>query len=50
MRRILTLPGVRETVNMDHITRGYYAIKALNPTGIRPVGPEHIASMLASRP
>lgn len=46
MRRVLMLPGVRETVNMDHITRGYYAIKALNPTRIRPVGPDHIAKLL----
>ncbi|ARE41220.1 Glutathione S-transferase, omega [Rhodovulum sp. P5] len=46
MERVLTLPGVRETVNMDHITRGYYAIKALNPTGIRPAGPEHIDRLL----
>lgn len=48
MARILALPGVAETVNMDHITRGYYAIKALNPTGIRPVGPAHIEALLAS--
>ena len=47
MERILRLPGVRETVNMDHITRGYYAIKALNPTGIRPVGPSHVTRMLS---
>ncbi len=47
MLRILNLPGVRETVNMDHITAGYYAIKALNPTSIRPVGPDHIAQALA---
>ena len=46
MRRVFMLPGVRETVNMDHITRGYYAIKALNPTRIRPVGPDHIAKLL----
>ncbi len=46
MARILSLPGVRETVNMDHITRGYYAIKALNPSRIRPVGPRHIAELL----
>ncbi|KHQ54091.1 glutathione S-transferase family protein [Mameliella alba] len=46
MRRILDLPGVRETVNMDHITRGYYSIKALNPTGIRPVGPDHVTRAL----
>ncbi|GGO37039.1 glutathione-dependent reductase [Gemmobacter aquaticus] len=46
MARILALPGVRETVNLDHITRGYYSIKALNPTGIRPVGPDHVARLL----
>ncbi len=48
MERILRLPGVVDTVNMDHITRGYYSIKALNPTGIRPVGPAHIEKLLAS--
>ena len=47
MARILALPGVRETVNMDHITRGYYAIKALNPSGIRPIGPGHIDELLS---
>jgi putative glutathione S-transferase len=40
LARILTVPGVRETVNIDHIKRGYYSIKALNPTGIVPVGPD----------
>ncbi|PTQ74888.1 glutathione S-transferase family protein [Celeribacter persicus] len=48
MDRILRLPGIRTTVNMDHITRGYYSIKALNPTGIRPTGPAHIETLLAS--
>ncbi|KAB2686480.1 glutathione S-transferase family protein [Brucella pseudogrignonensis] len=38
--RVLNIPGVRETVNIDHIKRGYYSIKALNPTGIVPVGPD----------
>ena len=38
--RILDIPGVRETVNVDHIKRGYYSIKALNPNGITPLGPE----------
>ena len=38
--RILAIPGVRDTVNVDHIKRGYYSIKALNPTGIVPLGPE----------
>jgi len=46
MERILALPGVRGTVNMDHITRGYYSIKALNPTMIRPKGPAHITALL----
>ncbi len=46
MERILRLPGVRDTVDMDHITRGYYSIKALNPNGIRPVGPDHITKLL----
>lgn len=39
MRRVLALPGARETVNVDHIKRGYYSIRALNPTGIVPSGP-----------
>lgn len=46
MERVLALPGLRDTVNMDHITRGYYSIKALNPTGIRPTGPAHVAALL----
>jgi putative glutathione S-transferase len=40
LARVLALPGVRETVNIDHIKRGYYSIKALNPTRIVPVGPD----------
>ncbi|KTR05788.1 glutathione S-transferase [Aureimonas ureilytica] len=40
MLRILSLPGVRETVSIDHIKRGYYSIRALNPTGIVPLGPD----------
>lgn len=40
MMRVLAVPGVRETVNIDHIKRGYYSIKALNPTQIVPVGPD----------
>lgn len=37
--RILAMPSVRDTVSMDHIIRGYYSIKALNPTEIVPVEP-----------
>lgn len=40
MMRVLNVPGVRETVNIKHIKAGYYSVKALNPTGIVPVGPD----------
>ncbi|MFK3663758.1 glutathione S-transferase family protein [Ochrobactrum teleogrylli] len=40
LTRILDIRGIRETVNIDHIKRGYYSIKALNPTGIVPLGPD----------
>lgn len=40
LRRVLDAPGIRETVNIDHIKRGYYSIKALNPNGIVPLGPD----------
>ncbi len=40
LARILAIPGVRETVSIDHIKRGYYSIKALNPNGVVPLGPE----------
>lgn len=38
--RILALPGIRETVSIDHIKRGYYSIRSLNPQGIVPLGPD----------
>ncbi|SRR5579871_115295 len=38
--RILATPGVRETVNIEHIKKGYYSIKNLNPSGIVPLGPQ----------
>lgn len=40
LARVLAVPGVRETVSIEHIKRGYYSIKRLNPTGIVPVGPD----------
>ena len=40
MMRMLDLPGVRETVSIDHIKRGYYSIRSLNPNGIVPRGPD----------
>ncbi|RUM24680.1 glutathione S-transferase family protein [Rhizobium vallis] len=39
-RRMLEWPGIAETVNFDHIKRGYYSIESLNPTKIVPVGPD----------
>jgi len=39
-RRILAIPGISDTVSIDHIKQGYYSIKALNPGGIVPVGPD----------
>ena len=42
MQRIYELKGIDETVNADHIKAGYYSIKALNPTGIIPVGPNSL--------
>jgi putative glutathione S-transferase len=39
LQRIYNLPGIAETVNPEHIKAGYYSIRALNPSGIVPVGP-----------
>lgn len=49
MLRVLDVPGVRETVNIDHIKRGYYSIKSLNPNGIVPKGP-HIPGLYEVTP
>lgn len=40
LTRVYALPGVAETVSIDHIKRGYYSIKSLNPNGIVPLGPD----------
>jgi len=39
LRELYQWPGVRETVRIDHIKRGYYGIRSINPTGIVPAGP-----------
>ena len=40
-RELYQVPGIAETVNMDHIKRHYYGShKHINPTGIVPKGPE----------
>ena len=46
MERMLRLPGVRQTVDLEHIKAGYYSIKALNPSGIVPFGPDHVTALL----
>jgi putative glutathione S-transferase len=41
LRELYQVPGVAETVNMDHIKTHYYAShRSINPTGIVPLGPE----------
>jgi putative glutathione S-transferase len=46
-RELYQVPGVAETVNMDHIKHHYFAShSSINPTGIVPKGPE-IDFMLA---
>ncbi|PCI84440.1 MAG: glutathione-dependent reductase [Hyphomicrobiales bacterium] len=40
MLRILALPNIKNTVSVEHIKAGYYSVKALNPSGIIPVGPD----------
>lgn len=39
-KRVLDLPGIRDTVHIDHIKAGYYSVKTLNPSGIVPNGPD----------
>jgi putative glutathione S-transferase len=41
LRDLYQVPGIAETVDMDHIKRHYYASHLhINPTGIVPKGPE----------
>ncbi len=40
-RELYQVPGIADTVNLDHIKRHYYTSHpGINPTGIIPVGPE----------
>ncbi|MGL1958106.1 MAG: glutathione S-transferase C-terminal domain-containing protein [Colwellia sp.] len=48
MERILRLPGIIDTVNIDHIVAGYYSIKDLNPSGIKPIGSSYITGLVDS--
>ena len=40
LKRLYALPGISETVDIDHIKAGYYSLGNLNPNGIIPKGPE----------
>ena len=41
LRELYQVPGVADTVNLDHIKRHYYeSHHTINPTGVVPVGPE----------
>ncbi len=40
LSRLLGMREIRETVSIGHIKQGYYSIRALNPNGIVPLGPE----------
>lgn len=41
LRTLYRIPGVAETVDMDHIKQHYYrSQKTVNPTGIIPLGPQ----------
>ncbi|MCA1493750.1 glutathione S-transferase family protein [Sinorhizobium alkalisoli] len=39
LREIYQWPGIRESVRIDEIKRGYYSLRNVNPTGIVPAGP-----------
>lgn len=39
LRDLYQMPGVAETVNVQHFVRGYYSITHVNPNGIIPRGP-----------
>lgn len=40
LKRLYRIPAFRQSVSFDHIKAGYASIKALNPTGIIPAGPD----------
>lgn len=40
LNRLMMIPSFSRNTRVDHIKRGYYSIKQLNPNGIVPEGPE----------
>jgi glutathionyl-hydroquinone reductase len=53
-KRLLAIPAFAASVRPDQIKAGYYSIKALNPSGIVPAGPQldylHAAGGAEARP
>lgn len=47
LKRLYAIPAFADTTRIDHIKVGYFSIKALNPTGIVPVGPD-LSDLLGS--
>jgi putative glutathione S-transferase len=46
MAKIYQLPGIAETIDMDHIQfHYYYSHRHINPTGIVPRGPDVLAAL-----
>ena len=44
------MPGIAETVDLDHIKRGYWgSMRKLNPTGIVPKGPDNALAQPPAR-
>lgn len=41
-KRLYDMKAIQSTVNLAHIKQGYYSVKALNPNGIVPVGPDYL--------
>jgi putative glutathione S-transferase len=48
LRDLYQVPGVAETIDLRHIIRGYYSIRAANPAGIIPRGPAGYLQSLAA--
>jgi putative glutathione S-transferase len=40
VRELYQWPGIRDTVRIDQIKRGYYSIAHINPSKVVPIGPE----------
>lgn len=51
LRALYQVPGIAQTVNMDHIKRHYYeSHDTINPTAVVPTGPEQDLTLPHNRP